>query len=129
MLRGGAFTAALRPRGTIVTKRSVAAVIILSIITFGIYALVWMVKTKGEMVKAGADIPTAWLIIVPIASIYWMWKWAGGVEHVTGGKFSQVIAFILLFVLGLIGMAIIQAELNKAIDRGVPGQLPQARVA
>jgi len=129
MLPGGAFTAALRPRGPIVTKRSVAAVIILSIITFGIYALVWMVKTKGEMVKAGADIPTAWLLIVPIASIYWMWKWAGGVEHVTGGKFSQVIAFILLFVLGLIGMAIVQAELNKAIDRGVPGQLPQARVA
>ncbi len=130
MLPAGELSAAaLRPRGSIVTKRSVAAVIILSIITFGIYALVWMVKTKGEMVKAGADIPTAWLLIVPIASIYWMWKWAGGVEHVTGGKFSQVIAFILLFVLGLIGMAIVQAELNKAIDRGVPGQLPQARVA
>ena len=111
------------------TKRSVAAVIILSIITFGIYALVWLVKTKGEMVKAGADIPTSWLLIVPIASIYYTWKWAGGVEHVTGGKFSQVIAFILLFVLGVIGMAIIQAELNKAVDRGVPGQLPQARVA
>ena len=111
------------------TKRSVAAVIILSIITFGIYALVWFVKTKGEMVRAGADIPTAWLLIVPIASIYWMWKWAGGVEHVTAGKHSQVIAFILVFVLGLIGMAIIQAELNKAVDRGVPGQLPQARVA
>jgi len=112
-----------------VTKRSVAAVIILTCITFGIYALVWWVKTKNEMVKAGADIPTAWLIIVPIASIYWMWKWAGGVEHVTGGKYSQVIAFILVAVLGIIGMAIIQSELNKAVDRGIPGQLPQARVA
>ena len=111
------------------TKRSVAAVIILSIITFGIYGIVWFVKTKGEMVRAGADIPTAWLMIVPIASIYFMWKWAGGVEHVTGGKYSQVIAFILVFLLGVIGMAIIQAELNKAVDRGIPGQLPQARVA
>ena len=111
------------------TKRSVAMVIILSIVTLGIYALVWTVKTKGEMVRAGADIPTSWLLIVPIASIYYMWKWAGGVEHVTGGKFSQVISFILFFVLGLIGMAIIQSELNKAIDRGVPGQLPAARVA
>ncbi len=109
------------------TKRSVVAVILLTIITFGIYALVWMVKTKGEMVKAGADIPTSWLIIVPIASIYWTWKFAGGVEHVTRGKQSQVMAFILLFVLGVIGMAIIQSELNK-VD-GAASSLPQARVA
>ena len=111
------------------TKRSVATVIILSIVTLGIYALVWTVKTKGEMVKAGADIPTSWLLIVPIASIYYFWKWSGGVEHVTGGKFSQVVSFLLMFMLGIIGMAIIQSELNKAIDRGVPGQLPAARVA
>lgn len=109
------------------TKRSVVAVILLSIVTLGIYALVWLVKTKGEMVKCGADIPTAWLLIVPIVSIFWTWKFAGGVEHVTRGKMSQVIAFILLFVLGLIGMAIIQAELNKV--EGTPGALPQARVA
>jgi hypothetical protein len=106
------------------TKRSVAAVIILTIITFGIYAIVWFVKTKNEMVKQGADIPTAWLLIVPIASIYWMWKWAGGVEHVTQGKSTQVISFILVFVLGLIGMAIVQDGFNKA-----PAQLPAARVA
>ena len=109
------------------TKRSVIAVILLSIVTFGIYALVWMVKTKNEMNKLGADIPTAWLLIVPIVSIYWTWKFAGGVEHVTRGKQSQVISFILMFVLGLIGMAIIQAELNKV--EAAPGQLPQARVA
>lgn len=109
------------------TKRSVIAVILLSIVTFGIYALVWMVKTKNEMNKLGADIPTAWLLIVPVVSIYWTWKFAGGVEHVTRGKQSQVISFILMFVLGLIGMAIIQAELNKV--EATPGQLPQARVA
>jgi len=110
-------------------KRSVVAVILLSIITFGIYALVWFVKTKGEMVKTGADIPTAWLLIVPIANLYWQWKWAGGVEHVTRGKMSQAVAFILVFLLGLIGMAIIQSSFNKAIDEGMPGQMPQARVA
>ena len=111
------------------TKRSVAAVIVLTLITFGIYGIVWMVKTKREMVTQGADIPTSWLMIVPIASIYYMWKWSGGVELVTKGKFSQVITFILIFVLGLIGFAIIQSELNKAIDQGMPNQLPRARVA
>ncbi len=110
------------------TKRSVVAVILLTIVTFGIYALVWSVKTKGEMVRAGADIPTAWLLIVPIANIYWQWKWAGGVEHVTRGKSSQAVTFILMFLLGIIGMAIIQSALNKAVDEGA-GQMPQARVA
>lgn len=104
-------------------ERSVAMVLILTIITLGIYGIVWMVKTKNEMVSMGAEVPTAWLIIVPIASIWWMWKWSGGVQHATRGGMSQPIAFILLFLLGVIGMAIIQAEFNKV------KALPQARMA
>ena len=61
------------------TKRSPASVVILTLVTLGIYGLVWMIKTKNEMVKCGADIPTGWLLIVPIAQIYWFWKFAGGV--------------------------------------------------
>jgi hypothetical protein len=111
------------------TKRSPAMVLILSIVTFYIYMIVWLVKTKREMVKSGADIPTSWLLIVPVANIFWEWKFAGGVEHVTQGKSSQAVTFILMFLLGPIGLAIIQSSLNQAIDRGVPGQLPAARVA
>jgi hypothetical protein len=40
-------------------QRNVAAVLFLSIITFGIYTIVWFVKTKNEMNKLGAQIPTA----------------------------------------------------------------------
>ena len=78
-----------------------------------------MNKVPKEAAKA-----TAWLLIVPVVSIWWMWKDAGGVEHVTRGKSSQVIAFILMFVLGVIGMAIIQDAFNKVADQG---QLPNAR--
>jgi Domain of unknown function (DUF4234) len=118
-----------RPGGLAMTKRSVAFVIILTLVTFGIYGLVWFVKTKGEMVEAGADIPTAWLLIVPIANIYWVWKWCGGVEHVTEGRSSQALSFVLVYLLSVVGMAIVQAELNKAIDRRAPHALPVARVA
>ena|SRR5258706_12251131 len=106
-------------------QRSVAAVVILTIVTFGIYAIVWLVKTKGEMVEQGADIPTSWLMIIPIAGIYWQWKWAGGVEHVTKGKNSQAVVFILLFLLNIIGMAIVQDMLNKAPSSA----LPKAQIA
>ena len=106
------------------TRRPVAAVVILTLITFGIYGIVWFVKTKDEMNARGADIPSAWLLIVPIANIYWMWQWSGGVEKVTNGKQTQTVAFILVFVLSLIGMAIVQATFNET-DEG----LPEARVA
>jgi hypothetical protein len=83
----------------------------------GIYALVWSVKTKGEMNKRGTNIPTAWLLIVPIVQIWWYWKYSEGVEMVTKGKMQQIIAFILLLVLGTIGMAVIQDSFNNSADQ------------
>lgn len=94
-------------------NRSPVAVFFLSLITFGIYAVVWEVKTKGEMKSLGADIPTAWLLIVPFVSIYWLWKYSQGVEKVTNGKLSTPLAFVMLWLLGIIGMAIVQSEFNS----------------
>jgi hypothetical protein len=102
--------------------RNPAAVLLLPFITFGIYGLVWAVKTKNEMNNQGAQIPTAWLLIVPIVNLYWMWRYSGGVEQVTKGGQSQAIAFILLFLLGPIGMAIIQNEFNKLSE--APSAVP-----
>lgn len=94
-------------------QRSPVAVLLLPFITFGIYSLYWMVKTKGEMNKLGAQIPTAWLIIVPIINIWWYWKYAEGVEQITQEKLNGVLAFLLLLLLGFIGEAIIQDYFNK----------------
>jgi hypothetical protein len=93
--------------------RNPLAVFLLPFVTFGIYGIYWMVKTKGEMNSQGATIPTAWLIIVPIVNIYWLWKYSEGVDHVTAGKMSGILAFILLWLLGSIGSAIIQDSFNK----------------
>ncbi len=99
-------------------------VIFLTIITFGIYALVWFVTTKDQMNANGAKIPTAWLIIVPIINFYWMWKFCEGVEIVTSKRMEGVMAFILLCLLGFIGMAIVQDSLNKV--SGAPAQAYRA---
>lgn len=92
--------------------RSPIAVFFLSIITLGIYSIYWLVKTKGELNAGGAKIPTAWLIIIPFVNIWWMWKYAEGVELVAKEKMSGIVAFILLWLLGAIGMAIIQNTYN-----------------
>ena len=94
-------------------KRDPLMVFFLSIITLGIYALVWEVKTKREMNTKGAQIPTAWLLIIPIVNFYWLWKFSEGVETVTNKEMSGAVAFLLIFFLSVIGMAIVQSSLNK----------------
>ena len=98
------------------TQRSPIGVLVLSIVTFGLYGLYWYIVTKGELNAAGAQIPTALLIIIPIANIYFQWKFCEGVEIVTDGQMSGAMAFILLFFLGMIGAAIIQDSLNKVTE-------------
>jgi hypothetical protein len=98
--------------------RNPIAVLLLPIVTLGIYGIVWFVKTKNEMKRLGADIPTAWLIIIPIVNIWWLWKYCEGVGQITGESISGTMAFLLLFLLsfcgfGVVGMAIIQNEFNK----------------
>ncbi len=97
-------------------KRSIAATIILSIVTLGIYSIVWSVLTKREMVALGAQIPTAWLIIVPVANIWWTWKYSVGVEKITNGDNKAAVVFLLLFLLGVIGIAIVQSFFNRMAE-------------
>lgn len=94
-------------------NRKPLAVFFLSIITIGIYGIVWSVKTKNEMNRLGAKIPTAWLLVIPIVSLYWLWKYSEGVDFVTRSKLSTPLAFVILWLLSIIGMAIVQSEFNK----------------
>ena len=110
-LKGG--SAAVTATG--LQRRDPIMVLIFSVITFGIYGIYWQVKTKLELNDSGANIPTAWLIIIPIISIWWAWKFSEGVEQVTQGRMSGPVAFLLLFFIGMIGGAIIQDSLNKVI--------------
>jgi len=104
-------------------RRNPLAVLFLPFITFGIYGIVWLVKTKDEMNSLGAQIPTAWLLIVPFANLYWLWVYGTGVALVTKGAFSALGSFLLKVFLGSIGYAILQNEFNKI---AVAPQMPAA---
>ena len=97
-------------------KRNPAAVLLLPLVTFGIYSIYWTVKTKQEMVQMGADIPTAWLMIVPIANYWFLYKYSMGVEKVTGGKLNGLLVFIGHAVIGFIMSAIVQDSFNHVSD-------------
>lgn len=94
-------------------NRNLVAVFFLTFLTFGIYNIVWHVKTKNELNSLGAEIPTAWLLIVPFVNIWWLWKYSEGVGKVTNEKVSTILAFVLLFLLNIVGMLILQYEYNN----------------
>ena len=95
------------------TKKNPFIVFLLCFITFGIYPIVWFVKAGREMRVRDAQVPTAWLMIIPFVSIYWFWKWCAAVGKDTGGSMHGLIAAILLLFLGPIGIAIVQSQFNK----------------
>jgi hypothetical protein len=84
------------------------------LITLGIYSWYWAVKTKTELNRNGAQIPTAWIWLVPIfGPLYWWWKYSEGVEQVTRQGMTKVTAFVVLILLGTIGQAVVQSSYNK----------------
>ena len=96
-----------------VKNRNIVMVYILSMITFGIYGIFWTVATKNEMNGLGAEIPTAWLIIIPIANIYWMYKYCEGFSEKVKKDNNPILWFVLYILVGIIMPAIVQSELNK----------------
>ena len=64
------------------TQKNPVVVLVLTFVTLGIYGIIWIARTRGEMVARGAQIPTTWLIIIPFVNLFYYWKWSKGVEHV-----------------------------------------------
>jgi len=97
-----------------VKNRNIVLVYIFSFITFGIYGIYWLVSTKGEMNKElGANIPTAWLLIIPIANIFWAYKYCEAFATKVKKDNNTILWFILYLLIGIIMPAIVQSELNK----------------
>lgn len=96
-------------------NRNPLAVFLLTLLTFGIYGWYWFIKTKDEMNQLGEKIPTAWIWFIPfIGQLWWYWKYCEGVEHVSKKELNLFLALISLFILGPIGMAIIQEAFNRS---------------
>ncbi len=106
-------------------QRSVAAVIIFSIITCGIYAIYWYYITMRDVnaylqvSDMDSGIELILVILVPFYSIYWLYKYAkrAGDAHNKAGlglKDDAVICLVLsIFGLGIVSIAILQSTLNE----------------
>jgi len=95
-----------------VKKRSLLGVYLLSIFTFGLYFFYWHVVTKEEINSLGGDIPTAFLLIIPIANLYWLYKYCEDYATYVKKNDDGLMYFILFVILPIIEPAIVQSGLN-----------------
>ena len=96
-----------------IKKRNPVWVVILSIITCGIYLIYWFVQTKEEMKSLGADIPSAWLIIVPIGNFYLFYKYCDGFSKYVKKDNLGIVWFLVSILIPPFLPVILQVELNK----------------
>ncbi len=99
-----------------VKNRNLLLVYLFTIITFGIYFIYWQISTKNEINSLGANIPTGWLVIIPIANIYWLYKYCEAFSEKVKKDNDHVLWFLLFFFVNIIMPAIVQTELNKIAD-------------
>lgn len=86
----------------------------LILITFGMYTIYWLVVTKLELNKAGAQIPSAWLFIIPFVNIYFLYKFAEGFcQIVLKNKEYAISYFILILLTYPIAELIYQNKINE----------------
>jgi hypothetical protein len=81
--------------------------------TLGIYPIYWLVSTKNEMNSLGADVPTVWILIIPFAGIYWLFKYSQAFGRVVKRDNNTALWFVLYLFLGFIMPAIVQSSLNN----------------
>ncbi len=87
-----------------------AAVILVGLI----YTLYWYVSTARALRRTtGLKIPNSFLLLVPFANYWWMWKYGQAAEKFVKNKVQAVLIFILIALLGAIGNAIVQDYFNK----------------
>lgn len=96
-----------------VQKRNILTAYLLSFFTFGIYQVYWIVQQKKDINSQGGEIPTAWLIIVPLANVYWGYKFCEGYSQVIRKDNNTVMWFLVYLVIGLVIPGIVQDSLNK----------------
>lgn len=103
--------------------RSALAVFILTVVTFGIYSIVWYAKTRGELNRNGAHAMTTWWILVPFSMFWYGWSLAKGISHITGLGIGG--NYVLLLLLGNLGQAIVQARINGAVSANAQAAVTQ----
>lgn len=109
-----------------IEKRDIVKCIILSLVTCGIYGIIWAIKLARDAVNVKdendpATIETVLMILFPFVGFYLCEKKfaegcaAKGIAHTDNSILYLVLG---LFGLGIVDYCLMQSELNKLVDAG-----------
>ena len=107
---------------TLKTGLIMLIVFFVSLLFSVIYIIYWFASTRGELMGLGASIPTTWLFVVPIASMYYMYKYFDESSSIVGGNMNGTTGLILT-VVGLTPVAILIQQSNYNKFSGQPQNL------
>lgn len=104
-------------------KRSPIGVLLLAIITFGIYFFVWYYKTNREMMEVtqqpwGVGLWT-FLLFIPIANFVSVYKMADQIHRahlakgVTGMGTVPIFLLMVIPLVSIVGVPMAQSQMNK----------------
>ncbi|WP_457549927.1 DUF4234 domain-containing protein [Archaeoglobus sp.] len=99
-----------------VKRRNIVKIYVLGIVTLGIYFLYWFWKSKQDINELGGNVPPAWMLLIPIANIYWLYKYAEAFSKYVKKDNNAVLWFLLFWFVTIIAPAIVQSELNKIAE-------------
>lgn len=115
-------------------KKSIAKIIILSILTCGIYSIYWTVVTTNDIeyalgeksdgsCKSGGIVVLLTIITCGIYGIYWYYKEALRLQILAEdanirpcGTEPWVYVVLSIFGLEIVSMALLQDEINRIVD-------------
>lgn len=104
-----------------IKEKSIVTCIILSILTCGIYTLIWMAKETDDANKvyskaievSGGTVVLLTLVTCGIYGFYWAYKMGKAVDSEKGGESNSILYLLVYFLAGIITLAIFQNELNE----------------
>ncbi len=113
-----------------IKEKNIAVCILLSIVTCGIYAIIWFInmtddasQSSGEEMSGGMAFLLT-LVTCGIYGFYWAYKMgkmmekAGQNKNVSISDNSTIYLVLNLFGLGIVNYCLIQNDLNKIARQG-----------
>lgn len=111
-------------------KRSIGVAILLSIVTCGIYGIIWMIKLNDELnalagkqgATSGGMVFLLTLITCGIYGWFWYYKMGENVDAIKASRGipssnSPIIYLVLgLFGLGIVNYCLMQDAINKCVE-------------
>ena len=96
-----------------VKYRSILSIILLTIVTGGLYIIFWFYKTKNEINSLGGEIPTFLLFFIPFVNLYFFYKYSEAFAKIIKHDDNTLLYFIVTVCLPFISTIYIQDSLNK----------------